>query len=244
MIKKTHSTLQNGSALIYIFIGVILFAALALVFARGARQTGGSIDSKTAKVGASEIIQSAKILDRAVEKMITNGISEGDLGFSNSVSTLTVSGASYYGGNPNCVVATCQIFDPDGGGIRAQMISGAYVIPSGGLSASDPMPGDSFPVIAQIKDLGSAEPELLWASVGLKLEVCKSINDAFKVENPNGFPPIDSALDATNHFEGSFTTATILGNSAAEIAAHEDFCYKFASSDPAVYVYIHNLITR
>lgn len=235
---------QNGSALIYIFIGAILFAALALVFARGARQSGGSVDAKTAKVGASEIIHTTQSIHRAVEKMLQNGISESDIGFGNSLTTLTVNGASYYGGNPNCAAATCQIFDAAGGGVSAQMTARAYVISAGDLAASDPMPGDSFPVIAQIKDLGSAEPDLLWATVGLKLEVCKAINDAFKVENPNGFPPTDSALDATNLYVGQFTTATILGNSAAEIAAREDFCYKFASVTPAVYVYIHSLITR
>lgn len=235
---------QSGSALIYIFIGVILFAALALVFARGARQGGGSIDAKTAKVGASEIIHATRNIHGAVEKMIQNGISEADIGFTNAVTTLAVNGASYYSGNPNCLDATCQIFDAAGGAISPQMVASAYVIPENDLGASDPMPGDSFPAIAQIKDLGSAEIDLLWVTAGLKLEVCKAINDAFKVENPGGFPPVETALDATNLYVGQFSTATILGNSAAEIAGQQDFCYKFASSDPSYYVYVHTLLIR
>lgn len=106
---------QSGSAIIYVFAGVILFAALAFTFARGFKGNVTDVDEKTARIGATEVLEYVKSVDRAVNKMLLNSVSENDLGFTNDVTTLTASGATIYSGNANCTTNSCQVFYPDGG---------------------------------------------------------------------------------------------------------------------------------
>ncbi|HPQ51051.1 MAG: hypothetical protein KDJ26_06210 [Alphaproteobacteria bacterium] len=235
---------QNGSAIIYVFVGVILFAILAITFSRGMRQTTGDVDSKTAKVGATEIIEYAKAIDRSVNRMLLNQISEADIGFTNSTTTLSGTGAALYTGNPNCATATCQVFDPTGGKINPRPVSSSYVLDNATMGALNPMSGGIFPNVVIIDSLGTANPDLVLSFYGLKPAVCAAINDAFNIQNPSGLPPTEDATAAGDMFTGDFISATTVGDGVADLAGKTDFCYKFSGSSPTLYVYQHVLIIR
>lgn len=241
---RNSAASQNGSALVYIFIGVILFAALALSFSRGMNQSSSGVSAKTAKVGASEIVEYAKTIERAVNKMVLNGISESDLDFSNMVTTLTASGGALYTGNAGCATASCKVFDPSGGKIKPLELSPDYLIDNGLLGAGDPMAGAIIPNVVVVDTLGSADPELVISFYGLSEPVCVAINDMFKVDNPGNRPPSENATAAGDMFTGAYTSATTIGDGTPDLAGRTDFCYKQSGSSPAIHVYDHVLLTR
>lgn len=227
----------------YVFIGVVLFGALALTFARSLNGPVGEIDSKTAKVGSSEIIEYMKNIDRAVNKMILTRVSETDIGFTNSVTTLTASGASYYAGNSNCAVDSCQIFSNLGGKVKAMTPSSSYLIANTSLPASGPMAGAILPYVVNISGIGSASPDLVMAVYGLKDTVCQSINSAFKIGS--GTIPTEDNLTAGTLYTGSLASSPVtLGDGATELEGKTDFCYHISGSSPATNVYVHVLISR
>lgn len=201
---------QSGGALIYIFIGVILFAALALTFSRGMRSNTSNISAKTSKIGASEFVEYSKLIERATNKMLLNGASEADIGFTNSITTLNASGATIYSGNPNCSTTSCEVFDYQGGRVKASLPSSTYLIDNASLAATSPMAGAIYPNVVTIQDLGSASPDLVISFYGLKPEVCAAINDFFGVANPNGAPPVEDGTAAADQYKGSFTTTTTI----------------------------------
>ena len=167
--KKTRPTpSQAGSAIIYVFVGVILFGILGLTFSRSMQQSSGDISEKTAKVGASEIIAYARSIDRAVNKMILNGTSETDIGFFFFLTTLNAGGGAHYLGNANCAVAECEIFDPAGGKVKPRLISSNYVIDNDTLSPAYPMAGAIIPTVIQVDALGSTDADLAISFFGLK----------------------------------------------------------------------------
>ncbi|MDY0029275.1 MAG: hypothetical protein RBR86_04945 [Pseudobdellovibrionaceae bacterium] len=236
---------QQGSALIYVFIGVILFGILGITYTRSMQQKSGDVDDKTAKVGASEIISYAKTIDRAVNKMLINRVSEADLGFTNTVTTLNASGGTIYSGNPNCSVATCEIFDAAGGKVRPTLVGSSYIIDNYLLNGNDPMAGSIFPAKVIVEELGSAEPDLVISFYGLKMAVCKSINNSFNIDNPNDAPPVEDDIPAVDYYDGDLSTSTTtLGDTVADFEGKMDFCYKASGSDPALYIYQHVLIAR
>lgn len=243
MINASKS--QNGSAIVYVFIGIILFAILMLAFVRGLKQSssGGDTDTKTARVAASEIANYAKTVERAVNKMLMNRISESDLGFTNAVTTLDASGLALYTGNPNCAAATCQIFDTGGGKVKPLALPPSYLIDNSALLATDPMAGAIFPNVVTIDSLGTAEPDLVLSFYGLTEPVCIAINDMFGVENPSGHPPVENTTAAGDMFTGSFNSSTTLGDDVTDLANRSDFCYN-PSANNLIYVYQHVLIAR
>ncbi len=238
-------TNQSGSALVYVFIGVVLFGALALTFARSLNGPVGEIDSKTAKVGSSEIVEYMKGIDRAVNKMVLHRVSETDIGFTNTVTTLTAGGASYYSGNTNCATDDCEVFSNNGGKVKAMLPSSSYLIDNSSLSASGPMAGAVLPYVVNISGTGSASPELVMAVYGLKDTVCQSINTAFKIDTTSGAIPTEDNLPASTLYTGDLTSSTVtLGDGATVLEGKNDFCYQISGSTPATNVYIHVLIAR
>lgn len=236
---------QSGSALVYVFIGVVLFGALALTFARSLNGPVGEIDSKTAKVGSSEIIEYVKNIDSAVNRMILHRVSETDIGFTNTVTTLDASGASYYSGNTNCTTDDCEIFSNSGGKVKALLPSTSYLIDNSLISPSAPMAGAILPYVVNISGIGSASPELVIAVSGLKDPVCQSINTAFKIDTTSGAIPTEDNLPSSTLYTGNLTSSTVtLGDGATELDSKNDFCYQISGSSPATNVYIHVLISR
>ena len=96
----------------FILLGVVLFAALSFVIARGMRsQSTKALTRQQATLAASDIIDFAQDVERGINKILSNGISENQISFENSATTI-----STYA-NANCTTDNCKVFMPDGGGV-------------------------------------------------------------------------------------------------------------------------------
>lgn len=78
---------EHGNALLIVLLGVILFAALIFVFSRGMDTGATRMTSAEARTLASDAINYAQAMERAVGRLLQNGISEGDISFENSIVT-------------------------------------------------------------------------------------------------------------------------------------------------------------
>lgn len=199
-IRKTSS--ENGNAFIFILIAIALFGALAFTFTRGAKQGTGNISKQQAKVAAQEIINYARLLEGAVDRVRRNGCSESQLNFENAV----VAG---YSNTSAPVDGSCDIFETTGG-------KALWAEPPINSNNSSPYlitGGNTVPNVGT-----DATPDLVVLLNNMDRNVCTEINDYLGVNNPGDVPPQDSDGIDTTLFNGSFaateaiTTSAVLDN--------------------------------
>lgn len=82
---------EGGGILVYIFIGIILFAALAYAFSKGGGSTGSSASDKSAKLYATQVIGDVQALRDSVQEALAKGCSESEISFEND----TVAGYTF-----------------------------------------------------------------------------------------------------------------------------------------------------
>lgn len=185
---------ENGSALIYIFIGVALFGVLMFVFARGSQQNTSAINQKTNALSAAALIDESRTLESTVQKLIAAGCSENELSFDRAPYTANT--------NPNAPSDRhCHIFHPDGGKLNASAFQANWAF--SGQSA--------FP------NAGSTASELAAYMDDVDETTCQKINDLLK----NGLtsPPTTAGSFFTASFDGTFAVPPTDFTAATDITA-------------------------
>jgi len=189
---------ENGNAFIFILIAIALFGALAFTFTRGAKQGTGNISKQQAKVAAQEIINYARLLEGAVDRVRRNGCSESQLNFENAV----VAG---YSNTSAPTDGSCDIFETTGGRAiwatpptnssddTSYLITGGNTVPNVGNNAS---------------------PDLVLLLNSVDRNVCIELNNYLGVDNPGDAPPQDSDGIDTTLFTGSFAATEEITTSA------------------------------
>lgn len=108
---------ERGNAVIFILLGIALFAALAYTFMRGAQQGQGNLTAGQTRLLAQEMINEANNIQRAVNRLLSRGCSENDLNFYTVENPLPL--------NPDAPVdGRCDIFGSTGGGLTINMFEG------------------------------------------------------------------------------------------------------------------------
>lgn len=115
-----HSS-QSGSALLFILIGVALFAALSYVVATSSRTGNSSISKQeSAKIAATEIFNYGAQVKGALEDlMLSEGCSLTQISFwTDKAPGYNMAWMNLYYDNPNSPAdRSCHIFDSDGGNV-------------------------------------------------------------------------------------------------------------------------------
>ena len=209
---------QTGSAIIWIFIMVALFAALSFVVAKGMRGNTGDLDKKRAELAATEILDYARNMKQAVQTLQINGCEDTEVSFDNAV----LSGYS----NPNAPIdESCHVFKPNGGGLRYRKVERDWLDDTyAGGSSFQSWVGTGNVAITNI---GSTNLDLLLYVPYLKSDICKKINKILNISEP---VPID--LFSASEFIGNYTASVQpeIGDEAAILAGKTIFCAKRASS--------------
>jgi hypothetical protein len=97
---------QRGNALVYILIGVALFAALSYTFSRNASTGSTSLTDEQTTLYAHQLINHAQQMEQVVQQMLMTGSAIDDIDF-------TKPGEAGYGTN-----AQHQVYHPSGGGMN------------------------------------------------------------------------------------------------------------------------------
>ncbi|MAS88116.1 MAG: hypothetical protein CMH30_09115 [Micavibrio sp.] len=98
-------TSQRGNALLYVLLGIALFAALSYTLSRNTGTAGSNLSDEKATLMANRLISHAGQVSQAIQQMLMTGSTIEDIDF-------TKPGEAGYGTN-----AQHQVFHPAGGGI-------------------------------------------------------------------------------------------------------------------------------
>lgn len=222
---------ESGNVMFYILIAVALLAALSYAVAMGSRASVQNLTTDRQRLLASEIVEYADTVKRAVQQLRLRGVAFNTLEFDDPALT------GY--ANANCAAGDCMIFDPAGGAIVFKSASAdALTVPS------------SWAFIAnnEIELVGTttgdaAGADLLMVQPNVIREVCAMINDLLDVANPSGDPPVDTSLDTTAPFTGAAAYAQTVGDeaSSAALAGRTAGCFREGA---AAYYFYEVLIAR
>ena len=200
---------ESGNILFYILVGVMLLAALSFAVTQGGRDNTQSLNQDKQRLIATEIIDYADTIKKAVDAVRLRGAPLMSLSFADA-------GLSAAYGTPGTDPPD-EIFNTSGGAVVYKDVT---------PDALEGLTSQSYVFTAknEIKDVGStcaadACTELAVMLPALKKDVCIAINTILSVDNPSGAPPVDTASDATP-FAGSATAvyADTIGDEAGSAA--------------------------
>ena len=121
--SKNHDDARNGergSVLIYIFIAIVVFAALSFAVSRGNREGVATVDRERADLQATQILDYTGMIRRSLQNMKINGIKDTELCFDH-----TSWGFATYN-HAGCSKDANKVFLPKGGGSSFQAPGNNY----------------------------------------------------------------------------------------------------------------------
>lgn len=221
---------EGGSALIWIFLAVALFAALNFAISR-TNQSGGiqMLSDQQATILATEIINFSVRVENVVQRLLMQGCSENEISFGNEVYTRYDGELSRpMDHNPNAPDDfRCHIFHAKGGGVRPVIVPDAALLPPPNPTGDMGRHGHASIQQAIIPGVGREdEPEILLTVPWLHPDVCRKINDMAGIEQAPGEIP---AVNVTGGraYNGQFSgSPRIFDNPAIE--GKTSFCLSLA----------------
>lgn len=206
--NKTLIQNQRGNVFLIILLGIALFAALAFTISRGMRSdTTSRLSAREVELAASDILNYAKRVESAVERLRRKGVSENDISFANNSTT---SDYTHTVPQPD----NHKVFSASGGNLK-------YLDPTPwldpdmqGYSSSATSWGEwMFSGTNTLNEVGTdcgtgACKELIIALHFVKKDICLRINEQLGIDNPGDSPPPERLSTPP----GSLTTASYTGS--------------------------------
>jgi hypothetical protein len=222
------SDTQRGSAIVYVFIGIILFVALAFVFSRTFQGSDTTMSAAKAKTIASATLDYSQRISRSVTTLLANGCSETELDFSNFRHPTDVNFQAPADGS-------CNVFGNAGGKAPYTLTTelGAAVLVAPIVFKED---GDWLFTAntMSISGIGNAAlNELIMFASNIDQQVCIEINRMLGITNPSDYPPRDATstlagthfgLSASDLF-GNATAGSTVETSGDELTGRSAGCY-------------------
>lgn len=223
---------QRGSVMIYIFIGILLFAALAFSFSRGFQSTSGTLaGQQKASVVAAELIAYSNMMERAVQALLLKGCSEEQISFERP----NLSGYANANAPPD---KSCHVFDANGG----KVVNRTF------LSLNNNAIDNPQYMLHIVPGLGTGKVDLLMKFKILNgADICSAINKTIQpswatLALPKGY-------EGANNFNGTIVEASyaevFIPGTLATYQGREALCYDyFIVASPPPYFYYRALIVR
>lgn len=241
--KSEHNKSQCGSAIFYILIVVILFAALGAAVSNMMRGPASSSMSKEKQgIYAAEILSYAQHVRNTVKDLqISNNCEDTDLSF--EASNLS----NRYEHSP-AARDECKIFHSDGGAQPWSLPSAEAFLGSQRQWMFHSMHCVSMVGTGQTSAgcVASAK-ELMMDIPGLKKDVCIAINDSLGITNPGDNPPTENHSVTTQLFDGTYSDATNTTGllTTPEIQGYRAGCIQdIVGSYSGLYIFYQVLIAR
>ncbi len=225
-LNNSNDKSQSGNVFVIILAAVILFGALIFTFSKSGSQGTSNLSKQEAKIAAQEILNYARLVEGAVDRVRRNGCSETEISFENAV----VSGYS----NPNSPIDnSCHIFDNDGGKISFSSQSNTTT------DNSDWLISPSLAVVNVGTDSATNAcnqnscTELSLFLGPLNINICGAINNLLGT-------PIATAESMTGYgtkFTGTYTNTGQLGNATTTYRNVPSACLDGNNTPAGLYFY-------
>ncbi len=241
MLQNKNFKNQNGNAILFILIAVFLFGALAFSFSRSARDGSSNISKQQTKIAAQEILNYARIIEGAVNRVRRNGCSETEITFENSV----VGGYS----NPDAPIdKSCHIFEPEGG--RALVLTPSSLIDSKKIFTL-PWSHYVYGMDADFIGIGtngtnSENSELYLLLAISNPQICNEINKLLGLPTGTSTPDDSGVSHLVGLFKGDFIAPlSSMGDEAGSSILSNINAACYIDNDQANhYAYYHVLLAR
>ncbi len=242
---------ERGNVIIFILVAVFLFGMLGYTFARTGRDGQSSISIQQAKLAAQEILNYARLVEGAVNRVRRNGCSEGEISFLEDWNDDGVINNGHPGDQANTTSPAdrpCRVFDENGGKL-------AFMRNYSFFDDGDLQHGQRLTGIYGVSGFGIEDKaDLLYGfrmrPTSKNLEICNAINKALRLpEN------IIDSVHAQNFYYFSWTgtyreTVTpgpgIIGDNNTGVALKNkpSGCFNATGYDGGGYVFYHMIIPR
>ena len=233
--NQKYKTAQAGNVFIIILLGVFLFGALMYMFSRSAQQGTGNLTAQQANIAAQEILNYARLVEGAVDRIRRNGCSESEISFANSV---VVGYANTAAPSDN----SCHIFEDNGGKIE-------YLIPLASWSdrayeAETTYDAFTFTKDTAVENIGTTAAEGTLLLNFISRDLCLEINNQLDIENPSNAPPESVAVfNYDTLYDGDFDDSTVPNPmNAPELIGESTGCVKANGLDQ--FHFYHVLLAR
>lgn len=239
---------QCGSALFLILLAVALFAALNYAVTQSMQ--GGTKDASVDRMSAAlaEVQQVVAAHRAAVNRMILSGV---DATLIDPRYTGTAGAGSSGRSNAACTVASCRLYDPDGGGLTYHNFYGRYPDLSAGINSGDAnKPGWTWWGRGSgggPKQIGTPKADLVY-SIMVNRNFCDYING---IAGNNSVDSHTGAGSATNPFAMGFVfggpqtdSSDGIGRSATHINPYNEMGCWYSTHSGGVYVASFPILIR
>lgn len=223
-LQKNYN--EQGNLFVFILLGVILFAALAMTFTRGAQSVNtGKLSKKQAQMIAQQMIDYSNKVAHRVDYLLSKGCSETQFNF-NAPPT-----ATNYTNTNAPTDGSCDVFtklrplDPFEIGGTTQAIT------TGSESSMENWTFRAYAVAPMgVGPTDTEKADLTLWTYYVRDEVCLAINNILGIENPSdGKPPRDTDFDwGGNLYNGTINVAywvRLADSTGGEINGKESACF-------------------
>lgn len=230
---------EKGNVLFIILIAVALFGALSYAVTQGMRGGGSDISKDQAGLYADEILDYAKSVEIAVQRMMARGVSENDLCFDID---------QYPGGNASFEHASCadtknRVYHPNGGGIYYKSINVKALDSANSANSTYALPYIQSGY--QMVGIGNESlPELLLQINFITKDVCMAINRSVGVSNDDGDVFEEDNTAASIAFVGNFAAAPVADTLNDDGVGYEGKPVYCRKSSSGTYQFVKVLIAR
>lgn len=219
---------ERGSVLIYIFIAIVVFAALSFAVSRGNREGVATVDRERADLAATQILDYTGMVRRAVQVMKVNGIKDTALCFDHSGW-----GFNDYD-HAACATPANQVFNPAGGGASFQK-PGEGVLDRAHQTRADWnrwhfTGANRVTGVGQDCTTNGDCNELLLVLPYVQQAVCAAINRRLQINDGSAIPEDDPDFDTATPFAGAFNAGQALN--VAALNGKRSGCFQ-ANTSPA-----------
>ena len=229
----------SGNAVVFVLIGIALFAALAYAVSRSGRGNS-NINQEQMALIARQIMADGQALENAVYDILVNrGFGDTQLSFAGWAGK----GTDY--DNANCTVNACRVFHPEGGGVSPDMELPAPFFNSGAGYEYAVVTGNT--VLGHATDTadGTGSDLILFFSISSTPEISADFCDAYNALA--GLKVTQETFQRT-FFDGAYSYNHTIGDQAAGggfpaasiLTGKKTGCVKHPTlSEYAVYYVLH-----
>jgi len=222
---------ERGNVFLFILLGVALFGALSFTIARGFHSdTTSTMSTRQAELAASDILNYAQRMERAVNRLRRKGCSENEISLqrdANGNGIIQDTSGDHFNSNAP-TDKSCHIFHTDGTNFTYNKINGYDYNISGANG------------IIGIGCDGSQQcTELTFIIKNVDESLCEELNQKLNV---TGIPTDTNGASGFSVFRGTFLNLASIGNTDANLAGQTSACYM--DSDDNMFIFYHVMLVR
>ncbi len=233
---------QRGNILFLILLAIILFVALSYAITSSQREQVSGIPQEKAKALAGTIMNMLTNTEVGLQRfLVSKELRIEQIDLYNSANTS-------YGDNSNCTTASCNLFDPAGGGVTIPILPIEAFGPTyTGCTQPNSLGIRPLIRIVNFSDVGTTAGDIALTYCGIRPEICEEINIAMGLRKKGdaiiaGW--FGNVGDGNNPFNGNMNpipeapTVNITASSDSRVAGARTFCREVSGAGGPILMHV------